>query len=157
MWIFGDGAQSAKRNPSHRYGEDGEYTAALEVTDGNGLSSRSEATIMVQAGTQNAGQGELGLTELTATVERSVKGIGVVLLVIGLFLVLVMVGGRLLKQGVNAALRPIPERISVKVRPRELERELAVDFAPRAEDTVGTAPTTPKAEPAATDVAQHAD
>lgn len=131
-WDFGDGARSRKPKPAHKYSEDGEHTVRLEVTDSDGLTSRAEASIGVEAGSRNSGQGELGLTDMadsvTATVERAAKGIGVVLLVIGLFVVMVMVGGRLLKHGVRA-LRPIPERITVKVRPKDLERELEIGFA----------------------------
>ena len=140
VWDFGDGTASEKPNPTHRYGEDGEYTVRLEVTDTAGQTSQAEAGVGVQAGTENSGQGELGLTELadsvTATVERLAKGIGVVLLVIGLFVVMVMAGGRLLKHGVHA-LRPIPERISIKVRPRDLEREVHLDLT-RQTDTATT-------------------
>jgi len=131
VWDFGDGTTSEKPTPTHEYGEDGEYAVRLEVTDTAGQTSQAEAGVGVQAGTENSGQGELGLTDLadsvTATVERLAKGIGVVLLVIGLFVVMVMAGGRLLKHGVRA-LRPIPERISVKVRPRDLEREVHLDL-----------------------------
>jgi hypothetical protein len=140
VWDFGDGTASEEPNPVHEYGEDGEYTIRLEVTDTTGQTSRAEAGVGVQAGTENSGQGELGLTELadsvTATVERLAKGIGVVLLVIGLFVVMVMAGGRLLKHGVRA-LRPIPERISIKVRPRELEREVHLDLTQQT-DTATT-------------------
>jgi len=130
-WNFGDGSTSTKTSPSHRYPDDGEYTVTLRVTDVGGLDSRAQAGVTVQANTENTGQGELGLTELadsvTATVERSTKGVLVVILVLGLFVVMVLAGGRVLKQGVQA-LRPIPGRISVKVRPKELERNLEIDF-----------------------------
>ena len=43
----------------------------------------------------------------------------------GLLVVMVLAGSRV--QGAHA-LRPIPGRISVKVRPKELERELEIDF-----------------------------
>ena len=45
----------------------------------------------------------------------------------GLFVLVVLAGSRELKQGVQA-LRPIPGRISVKVGPKDLERELEIDF-----------------------------
>jgi PKD repeat protein len=131
-WNFGDGSTSTETSPSHRYPDDGEYTVTLRVTDVGGLDSRAQAGVTVQANTENTGQGELGLTDLadsvTATVERSTKGVVVVILVVGLFVVMVLAGGRVLKQGVQA-LRPIPGHISVKVRPKELERELEIDFA----------------------------
>lgn len=130
-WNFGDGSSSTESSPTHRYADQGEYTVTLRVTDVGGLDSRAQAGVTVEADTENTGQGELGLTELadsvTVTVERSTKGVVVVILVVGLFVVMVLAGGRVLKQGVQA-LRPIPGRISVKVRPKELERELRIDF-----------------------------
>lgn len=144
VWDFGDGTTGEEPNPLHEYGEDGEYTIRLEVTDTAGQTSQAEAAVGVQVGTESSGQGELGLTELagsvTATVERLAKGIGVVLLVVGLFVVMVMAGGRLLKHGVRA-LRPIPERISIKVRPRELEREVHLDLAGQTDAAAGGAAT----------------
>lgn len=160
VWDFGDGTTSEEPNPTHRYDQEGEYTVQLEVTDADGLTSRAEAAVGAQAGTENSGQGELGLTELadsvTATVERVAKGIGVVLLVIGLFVVMVMAGGRLLKHGVRA-LRPIPERISVKVRPRELEHELRVDFAEPTDAATSSAPTPEDERQARVDAQQDQD
>lgn len=64
--------------------------------------------------------------------ERFAKGIGVVVLVVGLFLVMVMAGGRLLNHGVRAQ-RPLPERISVKVRPKELEHGVSLGFTERGD------------------------
>ena len=143
-WNFGDGSTSTEPSPSHRYSDEAEYTATLRVTDVGGLDSQAQAGIAVEANTENAGQGELGLTELadsvTAVVARSAKGVVVVILVVGLFIVMVLAGGRVLKQGVQA-LRPIPGRVSVKVRPKELERELRIDFD-RAD---GGDPSTPEA------------
>ena len=152
-WNFGDGTESADPNPSHRFPEDGEFAITLDVVDGNGLSSRAEAAVGVETGADNSGQGTLGLNDLADSVidavERGAKGSGVVLLVVGLFVVLTMVGGRLLRQGVRA-LRPIPDRISVKLRPKNLE--LAVT------DSVDeTRSTTEIAAPPPSPAAQTAD
>lgn len=158
VWHFGDATTDDEAsNPEHRYGEDGEYAVRLEVTDANGVTSRAEATVGVEAGAENAGQGEPGLAELadsvTSSVERIAKGGGIVLLVIGLFVVMVMAGGRLLKQGVTA-LRPIPERISVKVRPREMERDLHVDVLNHPDGTLNR-PSASDEHPAAAGDAAH--
>ncbi len=123
-WDFGDGAESAEPSPFHRFAEDGEFAVTLDVVDGNGVASQAEATVGIEAGTDNNGQGALGLSDLADSVvdavERAAKGGSVVLLMIGMFVVLTMVGGRLLRQGVRT-LRPIPDRISVKLRPKKLE------------------------------------
>ena len=141
LWDFGDGATSEKANPAHKYGENGEYTVSLEVTSSEGLTSRAETGIAVEPGSDSSGQGELGMDALvdsvTTSVERVAKGIGVAVLVLGMFVVMVMAGGRLLKNGVRA-LRPIPERISIKVRPHDLERELDVGFVQQTYAETGT-------------------
>jgi hypothetical protein len=69
-------------------------------------------------------------------------------LVIGMFVVLTMIGGRLVRQGVRA-LRPIPERISVKLRPKKLELAMAEsrDETPSTTE-VATPPPSPAREPA---------
>jgi hypothetical protein len=56
-----------------------------------------------------------------------------------MFVILTMIGGRLLRHGVRT-LRPIPERISVKLRPKELELVMA---DPRAETPTTMQAATP--------------
>ncbi len=126
-WDFGDGTESVEPSPPHRFADEGEYAVTLDVVDANGASSRAEATVGVEVGSADSGSGAIGLNDvadkLVATVERSSKGAGVVVLVIALFLVLTLVGGRVMRQGVRI-LRPVPERISVKLKPRHLELEM---------------------------------
>jgi hypothetical protein len=124
VWDFGDGAVSREPNPSHRFSEGGEFDVTLEVVDGNDQSSKAEGTVEIETGGVNSGDGAIGLSDIADSVvdsvERSGKGLMVVLLVVGLFVVLTMIGGRLVRQGVRM-LRPVPERISVKLRPKELQ------------------------------------
>jgi len=124
VWDFDDGTESTDRNPSHRFGEAGEWAVTLEVVDDNGLSSTAEASVEIEAGVASSGDGAIGLNELADTVvdtvEEAAKGFLVVVLVVGMFVVLTMVGGRLLRQGVRI-LRPLPDRINLKLRPKELE------------------------------------
>jgi PKD repeat protein len=143
VWEFGDGADSADPSPSHRFAEEGEFTVTLDVVDENRLSSQAQGTVEVSADAANSGQGAIGLGDLadrvTSTVERSAKGGAVVVLVIAMFVILTMIGGRLLRHGVRT-LRPIPERISVKLRPKELELVMA---DPRAETPTTMQAATP--------------
>ncbi|HSF87216.1 MAG TPA: PKD domain-containing protein [Acidimicrobiia bacterium] len=142
VWDFGDGTESADAAPSHRFEEEGEYSVTLDVVDASGESSQAEATVGIETGGTASGEGTLGLNDLadnvTDVVEQSAKGGVVVVLVIGMFVVLTMIGGRLLRQGVRA-LRPIPDKISVKLRPKELElaageRHSGVTPVPEAAD-----------------------
>lgn len=141
VWDFADGGESSEPNASHRFSNDGEYLVTLDLVDANGLVSRAESTVTVEVGATYSGEGVIGLNDLadklTETAERSTKGAGVVVLVIGMFVVLTMIGGRLLRQGVRT-LRPVPERISVKLRPKELEMVVgnsAFEGAPASERT----------------------
>ena len=123
-WEFGDGTQSPDPDPSHRFTEDGEYTVTLDVVDGNGATSQASGTVATGLEGPGGGTGVIGISDVAdkaiATIERSAKGGAVVVLVIGMFVVLTMIGGRFVRQGVRA-LRPIPDKIRVKLRPKELE------------------------------------
>jgi chitodextrinase len=47
-WDFGDGATSIEQNPTHTYKSEGEYTAALTVTDQRGYTGSDEIDIFVE-------------------------------------------------------------------------------------------------------------
>ena len=123
-WEFGDGTQSPDSNPSHRFAEEGEYDVTLDVVDDSGVTSQATGSVTTGTEGPSSGSGEIGMSDLAdkaiAAIERSAKGAGVVVLVIGMFVVLTMVGGRFVRQGVRT-LRPIPDKIKVKLRPKELE------------------------------------
>lgn len=137
-WDFGDGNESSDPNPSFRFEGEGEWGVTLEVVDTEGLTSKAEADVAVEPGGSDSGEGSIGLSDMADkvvdTVERAAKGSLVVLLVIGMYLVLTMVGGRLLRQGVRI-LRPVPDRINMKLRPKQLDlairtHEKEVDVVP---------------------------
>ena len=161
VWDFGDGAESTETNPSHRFAEEGEFAVTLDVVDESGLGSQAEATVGIEAGADSSGSGALGLSDLADSVvdavEQAAKGGGVVVLVIGMFVVLTMIGGRLLRQGVRT-LRPIPDRISVKLRPKNLELALddSRDKAPSTTDAAD-APLSPTRESALGNTSEHVE
>ena len=47
-WDFGDGSSSSLLNPSHEYGEAGEYTVVLTVSDGEGASDSASVAVRVE-------------------------------------------------------------------------------------------------------------
>jgi PKD repeat protein len=148
-WDFGDGADSRDPNPSHTFTEPGEWSVTLEVVDDNGATSMAEGTVEIEPGATNDGSGGIGLNDvadkLVGTVERSSKGGFVVLLVVGLFVVLTLIGGRLIRQGVRL-MRPVPEKINVKLRPKELELTILETEPENVQETAGA--TTPPASSA---------
>ncbi|MBN1462264.1 MAG: PKD domain-containing protein, partial [Paludibacteraceae bacterium] len=49
QWLFGDGATSAERNPTHTYAHEGTYTVTLTVTQGDGTTDTISKQIEVFA------------------------------------------------------------------------------------------------------------
>ncbi len=142
MWEFDDGTTSDEPNPTHRFSQDGEWLVTLDVVGEDGSSSQAEAAVEIEPGTENSGKGAIGLNDMAdkviGTVGRAAKGGVVVVLVIGLFTVLTLAGGRMISHGVRV-FRPVPKRISVKLRPKELELAM-LDSKPEIVDTKKTEP-----------------
>lgn len=46
-WEFGDGGESSKRNPTHRYRSDGQYMVKLQVADDEGATCKASKTVTV--------------------------------------------------------------------------------------------------------------
>ncbi|MFD7733995.1 collagenase [Kitasatospora phosalacinea] len=65
-WTFGDGSSSDQRNPSHTYAKAGTYTVALTVTDANGRTTATPASVTT---TVDGGNG--GTTLPTCTDQRT--------------------------------------------------------------------------------------
>ncbi len=124
LWEFDDGTMSDEANPTHRFSQDGEWQVTLDVVAEDGSTSQAAGAVEIEPGTENSGQGAIGLNDLAdkviVTVERAAKGGVVVVLVIGLFTVLAIVGSKMVSHGVRV-FRPVPKRINVKLRPKELE------------------------------------
>ena len=138
QWDFGDGDVSSEPNPTHRFTEAREWNVTLDVVDDNNLSSSAEGTVEIEATEDRAGDGSIGLADMADkvvdSVDRASKGGLVVALVIGLLIVLTLMGGRLVRYGVRL-LRPDPDKIRVKLRPKELELAVA-DEVERGHDQV---------------------
>ena len=156
-WDFGDGTDGRDPNPSHTFTEPGEWAVTLKVVDDSGATSKAEGTVEIEPGATNDGSGGIGLNDvadrIVDTVERSSKGGFVVFLVVGLFVVLTLIGGRLIRQGVRL-MRPVPEKINVKLRPKELELTILETEPENVQETAGATATpasTAGEEPQATE------
>jgi len=121
QWEFGDGSSSNEKNPNHDYSEYGEYTVALTVEDENGKTNSIEGEVTVdedsgEGQTQSGFSFDLGL-------DNSLKRFAIITLLVSIFAVLVMIGGRIITAGCHL-LRPIPKTLKVKVRRKDMEIEI---------------------------------
>jgi len=121
QWDFGDGATGIEKNPTHTYSGNEDYTVSLQVEDGNGKTSNVQ-TIVTINDESNEGQTQGSLSfdiGLGSTLNRFV----VITLFIGLFMVLVMIGGRFLIAGCRL-LRPMPKTFKVRLKSTDVELEV---------------------------------
>ncbi|NOJ21670.1 collagenase [Vibrio coralliilyticus] len=49
LWEFGDGATSSEANPTHQYSSEGSYSVRLTVTDNDGLTANTSASINIRS------------------------------------------------------------------------------------------------------------
>lgn len=116
-WSFGDNATSTERDPTHTFTTQGAYFVRLTVQDADGREGVAAAQLNLQGGTtggtSEGGPGDLGFGSLLVP-------LSIVLLSIGLHLVSVVAGASLVKAGWNL-IRPRPETIRIKLKPRHLE------------------------------------
>jgi PKD repeat protein len=123
---FGDGGTSSQPSPSYVYAVQGEYVVTLTVRDANGKTSRALATIGVTDGVQQAGNSMPDFREaaggLSVDLNRILLPIGLTILTFLMYFVLSYIGGVITKAGWNL-IRPRPETIRVRIKPKHLEAE----------------------------------
>lgn len=123
-WDFGDGESDNSRNPNHDYSDNSTWEVHLTVEDQNGKTSSAFSSVTVENGTVRSGQSQLGFQDFDIDMNFSdiLLPLALAVLVVGLFFVLVVVGGYLMKAGWNL-IKPKPETIKVRVKPKDLEVE----------------------------------
>lgn len=121
QWEFGDGSSSNEKNPDHDYSEYEEYTVSLTVEDENGKTNSIEAEVTIDEDS-GEGQTQAGFS-LDLGLDTSLKRFAIITLLLGMFAVLVMIGGRITVAGCHL-LRPIPKTFKVKVRRKDMEIEI---------------------------------
>lgn len=118
-WGFGDGNTSTEQNPSYNYSTYDIYTVTLEVEDDNGKTDTATAKISVSDGESNEGSTQTSMPfdlGLESTFNRMI----ISTIYLGAFLILVMIGGRILIAGCQL-IRPSIKIFRIKGKEKEKE------------------------------------
>jgi len=133
QWDFGDGTRLSASAPGpHRYTNASVYQVSLIVTDGNGKESRAVAQVQIvptqtRSG-ESVGDPTAGLN-LGFDLSGILQPVAITFLTFGMYVVLTMVGGAISRAGWNMV-KPKPETIRVRLKPRDLTRAIEEDSAP---------------------------
>jgi len=118
-WYFGDGNTSNEQNPSYEYSLYNIYTVTLEVEDENGKTDTATTKIPISEDESNEGATQTSMSfdlGLESTFNRMIISI----IYIGAFLILVMIGGRILIAGCQL-IRPSIKIFRIKDKEKEKE------------------------------------
>lgn len=132
-WDFGDGQRINAQNPQHTYSTDSIYQASLVVRDSNGKESTAIGQVDVVTGQSRSGRGlnnPLGGGGLNLNLNFGdiLLPVAIVFLTFGLFLVMAIIGGKIMMAGWNL-LKPKPETIRVRLKPKHLTQAFEQDAA----------------------------
>jgi len=131
QWDFGDGGTSGLPSPQHTYTRNGTYTVKLTVRDGNDLESSALSEVQVFPGNQGGGNSmpdfsDLGdvfnPSDLFGPITDLAVGVAAVSVTFLMLLIVWLVGASITKAGWNLV-RPRPETIRVRIKPKHLEAE----------------------------------
>lgn len=133
-WNFGDGNRTSgpDPNPAHTYGNASIYQVGLIVRDANGKESRAVAQVEAVPSQTRSGD---SLGDPTAGLELNfdfgglLQPVAFTFLTFGMYVVLAMVGGHVTKAGWNM-IKPKPETIRVRLKPRHLTQAIEQDSGP---------------------------
>jgi hypothetical protein len=129
-WDFGDGTRVSGPSPGpHRYTNASIYQASLIVLDANGKESRALAQVQVvprqiRSG-ESVGDPTAGLS-LSFDLSGILQPVAVTFLTFGMYVVMSLVGGAITRAGWNMV-KPKPETIRVRLKPRDLTRAMEQD------------------------------
>ncbi len=132
-WDFGDGQRGSAQNPTHTYSSYTTYQASLVVRDANGKESLAVAQVITVIGDTRSGRGVNTPTGQGLNLNLDFAGvllpIAIVFLTFGLFLVMTVAGGAIMRAGWNI-LKPKPETIRVRLKPKHLTQGFEDDMMP---------------------------
>ena len=132
QWDFGDGTRSGGATPGpHRYSNASVYQVSLILRDANGKESRALAQVQVVPTQTRSGESVGDPTAgLTAGFDLSgiLQPVAVTFLTLGMYVVLTLVGGAINRAGWKM-IKPKPETIRVRLKPKDLSRAMEQDSA----------------------------
>ena len=97
-WNFGDGSTSNEQNPSYEYSIYDIFTVTLEVEDENGKSDIVTTKISISDGESNEGSTQTSMS-FDLGLESIFNRMIISMVYLGGFLILVLIGGRILIAG----------------------------------------------------------
>jgi len=146
QWEWGDGQTASGNNPpQHVYTGNFSGSIRLTVKDSNGKESSALGTVDARAGQHSSGNsmpdvGDIGnaidVSQVLAPFTVLPMGLLILLLVFAMLFIVWLVGASILKAGWNL-IRPRPETIKVRIKPKDLQAE------PMYPTTYASAPQTP--------------
>lgn len=132
QWDFGDNSGTVSgQNPAvHVYTSPGPYTVLLTVTDGNSRQSTTFSPVDIVPAQSRSGR---SIGDVTASLPNLNFNLGDILLpvaiatlTVGLYLGMAVVGGMITKAGWNLV-RPRPETIRIRLKPKHLQQMIEED------------------------------
>lgn len=142
-WNFGDGGTSNERNPTHTFASQSSWQVSLIIRDANGKEGRAFGQVTVAPSQPSSG---VSMEDPTAGLNVDLSfgdillPIAVAMLTFGLYVVMAIAGGMITKAGWNL-IKPKPETIRVRIKPKQLTQAIEEDAAAAA------APQTPPIPP----------
>jgi PKD repeat protein len=143
-WFFGEGDPDYDDNPQFTYSGNGTYQVTLRVEDENGKRSSIRAEVDVEDGADLNGASQSDFPEIGFDVDFSniIFPIAAALLIGTLFLVMFLVGAAITKAGWNI-LKPKPEKLKIKLKPKEMEIKQVGTYAAAPQEPVYQQPQQP--------------
>jgi hypothetical protein len=150
QWDFGDGGNGGGQNPSHTYIGNFSGSVKLTVKDGNNKESSALGSVHVGMGEHSSGNSVpdystdlssmFNMNDIFRPLTELARGVAAVAGTFFMLFIVWLVGGSILKAGWNL-IRPRPETIRVRIKPKDLQAE------PVYPTTYATAPQAPMQAP----------
>lgn len=130
-WDFGDGQTSNERSPQHLYSGDFNGNVRLTVRDGNDKQSSALGNVQVHSGANSSGNSMPDMSDIAGSFNFGealgpFMGVAVAaasaMVTFFMLFIIWLVGASITKAGWNLV-RPRPETIRVRIKPKDLEVE----------------------------------